>query len=263
MHSLEHIIELDLHYLKSFSKTEICEEGVLFYNEDNPTYYDANHAHIWRKINNPDVVLSKIKKFYQSKSLVPRLYLYNLEENQACIKALEMHGFQYESFTDDIQCWSGESALLPHNPAIGIERVTDTNVEEAMAVEMSISTFGEPSLIKTAFQQTYRSPYFTYYLLKLDGRACCTANLFVSGNQGRIESVATLESYRGQGLIGYILQHIQQQSIQLGLDNLWIMPINAQVAKVYDKANFKSVGKITSIHAFTEGKSIHQIRQNS
>ena len=242
---------------------ETCKEGVLFYNEDNPTYYDANHAHIWRKISNPDEVLSKIKDFYQSKSLVPRLYLYNLEENQACINALEMHGFQYESFTDDIQCWNGESTLLPHNSAIGIERVTDTNVEEAMAVEMSIATFGEPSLIKKAFEQTYRSPYFTYYLLKLDGKACCTANLFVSGNQGRIESVATLESHRGQGLIGYILQHIQQQSIQLGLENLWIMPINAQVTKVYDKANFKSVGKIASLHAFTEGKSIHQIRQNS
>lgn len=87
MNSLEHIIELDLHYLKSFSKMETCKEGVLFYNEDNPTYYDANHAHIWRKISNPDEVLSKIKDFYQSKSLVPRLYLYNLEENQACINA--------------------------------------------------------------------------------------------------------------------------------------------------------------------------------
>lgn len=93
--------------------------------------------------------------------------------------------------------------------------------------------------------------------------ACCSANIFISGNQGRIESVVTTESYRGRGLIGYMLQHIQQQSVKLGLDNLWILPISEQVAKVYEKANFQSVGSIASIHAFTEGKSIQDIRQQA
>lgn len=263
MHKIEHIMQLDIDYIKSFSEMETCHEGVLFYNKEMPTYYDANHAHIWKKISNPDLFLKHIKKYYQAKSLIPRLYLYNVEENQSCIEALEINGFQYESFTDDVQCWNGEYSPLTHNPAIQIERVTAANMEEALAVEMSISTFGEPALIKKAFEQTYRSPHFTYYLLKLDGIACCTANIFISGNQGRVESVATLESYRGRGLIGYILQHIQQESVKQGLEYLWILPINEQVAKVYDKANFKSVGKVESIHAFTEGKCIKQIRQDS
>ncbi len=263
MQKIEHIMQLDIDYIKSFSEMETCHEGVLFYNKEMPTYYDANHAHIWKKITDPDMFLKKIKNYYQSKSLIPRLYLYNVEENQACIEVLENHGFQYESFNDDVQCWNGEYLQLPHNPAIQIERVTDANMEEALDVEMSISTFGEPALIKKAFEETYHSPHFTYYLLRLDGTAVCTANIFVSGNQGRVESVATLESHRGRGLIGYILQHIQQESIKQGLEYLWILPINEQVAKVYDKANFKSVGKIKSIHAFTEGKSIKQIRQDS
>ncbi|WP_155590545.1 GNAT family N-acetyltransferase [Lysinibacillus cavernae] len=263
MFDLERIIQLDIDYVKSFSEMEACQEGALFYNKAIPTYYDANHAHIWRKIEDPHVFLQNIKDFYQSKSLVPRLYLYNLEENQSCIKALETNGFQYEHFNDEIQCWNGEFLLLTPNPTIQIERVTAANMEEALAVEMSISTFGEPSLIKKAFEQTYHSPNFTYYLLKLDGVACCSASIFVSGNQGRVESVATIESYRGRGLIGYMLQHIQQQSVKLGLERLWILPINEQVAKVYDRANFKSVATISSIHAFTEGKSIQDIRQNS
>lgn len=263
MHKIEHIMQLDIDYIKSFSEIETCKEGVLFYNKEMPTYYDANHAHIWKKVVEPNILLKNIKDFYQSKSLIPRLYLYNVEENQSCIEALENYGFQYESFTDDIQCWNGEYVQLSHNPAIQIERVTDANEEEALAVEMSISTFGEPALIKQAFEKTYHSPHFTYYLLRVDGKACCTANIFISGNQGRIESVATIESYRGRGLIGYILQHIQQESVKQGLEYLWILPINEQVAKVYDKANFKSIGKLKSIHAFTEGKSIHQIRQDA
>lgn len=263
MFNLERIMQLDIDYLKSFSEMEEWKEGALFYNKTIPTYYDANHAHIWRKIDHPDVFLQNIKDFYQSKSLIPRMYLYNVEDNHSCLNALEKHGFQCEDFKDDIQCWNGEYVQLTPNPAIQIERVTDTNMEEALAIEMSISAFGEPTLIKQAFEQTYHSPNFTYYLLKLGGVACCSANIFISGNQGRIESVATLESYRGRGLIGYMLQHIQQQSVKLGLEYLWILPISEQVAKVYAKANFQSVGTITSIHAFTEGKSIKEIRQDA
>lgn len=64
-----------------------------------------------------------------------------------------------------------EYSRLSHNPVIQIERVTGANMEEALAVEMSISTFG----IKKAFEETYHCPYFTYYLLRLDGKAYCTA----------------------------------------------------------------------------------------
>ncbi|MEK5333469.1 GNAT family N-acetyltransferase [Lysinibacillus sp. FSL W8-0992] len=260
MLKLEHIIKLDIDYINSFSEMERCAQGVFFYNKEMPTYFDANHAHIWKKIEQEEKFLTDLKRFYTSKGLIPRMYLYNLEENHHCIEALQAHGFQYESFTDEVQCWNGVTVQLPVNPAIQIERVTNDNVQEALAVEMSISTFGEPAIIKEAFDKTYRSQHFTYYLLRMDGVACCTANIFVSGKQGRIESVATLENYRGKGLIGYLLQHIQKESVINRLNYLWILPISEQVANVYTKANFHSLGKITSIHAFTEGKSIQEIR---
>ena len=260
MHKLEDIMQLDIDYINEFSEMERCPEGVFFYNKEMPMYYDANHAHIWKRVEQAETFLTNVKQFYLSKGLIPRMYLYNVEENHHCVEALSSHGFQYESFTDDIQCWNGEFVILPHNPAIRIERVADTNVQEALEVEMSISTFGEPALIKKAFDNMYRSPHFTYYLLKINGVACCTANLFLSGRQGRIESVATLESYRGRGLIGYVLQHIQKEAVKNNLEHLWLLPINEQVAKVYEKANFYSFGKIKSIHAFTEGKTIQEIR---
>ncbi len=128
MFNLERIMQLDIEYVKSFSEVEVSKEGPLFYNQAIPTYYDANHAQIWRKIEQPDAFLQAIKAFYQSKSLIPRIYLYNLEENHLCIEALEKHGFQYEHFVNEIQYWNGEYAILPPNPAIQIERVTDANI---------------------------------------------------------------------------------------------------------------------------------------
>lgn len=263
MNQIEQIMQLDCDYIKSFSHSEIRKEGMYFYNKEMSTYYDANHAHIWREIKDPQSFLLDIKKFYEAKSLVPRLYLYGIEENQHCVEALQEHGFQYETFIDEIQCWNGEFVQLSPAPEIQIERVTDANLSEALAIEMSITTFGEPALIKEAFLRTYHSPHFKYYLLRVGGVACCTANVFTTKKQGRIESVATLESYRGRGLISYLLQHIQKESVKEALEHLWILPISEQVAKVYAKSNFETVGKVSSIHAFTEGKSIQEIRQEN
>lgn len=261
MLQVEQIMQLDIDYIKSFSQVEKWEEGMLFYNQEMPTYYDANHAHIWRKIKDAPSFFTDIKQFYETKGLVPRLYLYNIEENQHCVEALQECGFQHETFTGEIQRWNGDFVHLPPAPEIQIEHVTDANLSEALAIEMRIPTFGEPTLIKEAFLRTYHSPHFTYYLLRVDGVACCTANVFTTKKQGRIESVATVESYRGRGLIGYLLQHIQKESIKKELEHLWILPISEQVAKVYARANFESVITMTSIHAFTEGKSIQEIRQ--
>lgn len=46
-----------------------------------------------------------------------------------------------------------------------------------------------------------------------------------------------------------------------GLDNLWVIPINEKVEKVYEKYGFETVEKIKTGHAFLEGKSIKEIHE--
>ncbi|MFD1735937.1 hypothetical protein ACFSCX_05100 [Bacillus salitolerans] len=42
----QQIEELAFAYLQSFSNRIDKEWGILFYQEEQPMYYDANHAHI-------------------------------------------------------------------------------------------------------------------------------------------------------------------------------------------------------------------------
>jgi predicted acetyltransferase len=77
-----------------------------------------------------------------------------------------------------------------------------------------------------------------------------------------MESVATLEEYRGKGLIGYIIQHIQQQVYKQGFENLWVFPINERVEKVYIRYGFETFMTVTTGHAFLGGKSITEIQKS-
>jgi predicted acetyltransferase len=75
-----------------------------------------------------------------------------------------------------------------------------------------------------------------------------------------MESVATLEEYRGRGLIGELIHYIQKEVAKKGLENLWVFPINEKIEKVYQKYGFKTVAKLKIGHAFLGGRSIKEIQ---
>ena len=59
---------------------------------------------------------------------------------------------------------------------------------------MQHQEFGGREVREKAFEEEFNHPNFIHYLLRYDGVACATACLFISGNQARLESVATLEA---------------------------------------------------------------------
>lgn len=254
--------ETDLFYLESFSTKETRPWGALFWNTDNPMYYDANHADIFSPINEPEqaAVVEEVIAFYREKQLIPRFYLYDSERHQSFIGLLMKKGFFFEELESPVQVWSGSFAHVPSNPELSIERVTDENYEAAMTVECSIQEFGGKEVREKAFAQEYRHPAFQHYLLRLKGTPVSIACTFTHGNDVRVESVATLGDYRGQGLIGHLLCHIQQEFAQSGGKTLWVYPINHLVEKVYQRYGFATLGVMKTGHAYACGKGIKEIR---
>jgi N-acetylglutamate synthase-like GNAT family acetyltransferase len=100
-----------------------------------------------------------------------------------------------------------------------------------------------------AFQEEFQQPCYKHYLLKYKGVSCSTACMFREGEQARLESVATLEPYRGKGLIGYLIQFIQSDIRKDNIQNLWVFPITKQVQKIYEKYGFETLGTIQVDHA--------------
>lgn len=260
MELLEEIFNLDFAYLASFTQGLDREWGILFYNEEQPDYYDANHAHIDRMVENPDEVIKEVFSFFQSRGLLPRFYIYNLDVQGKFISQLKANHFGYEELISPVQLWDKKIIESRNLEEITIELVTLENYTEAIDIECSIKEFGGRAVREKAFQQEFHNPQFTYYLLRYKGVACATACLFTAGKQARLESVATLEVYRGKGLIGHLVRHIQNEAAKRELANLWVFPINEKIEKIYQKYGFRTVAKLKVGHAFFGGKSIKEIQ---
>lgn len=258
---LQDIFELDFAYLESFTTRTNTNWGILFCNEDQPDYYDANHAHISKFPADPKSIINEVVSFYQTKELIPRFYIYNLDVQEELIALLKAKHFGYEELTGTVQLWSKKIYEKNAPDSITIEVVNENNYADALQIECSIKEFGGKEVREKAFEHEFHHPNFTYYLLRYNGVACATACLFVNNKQGRMESVATLEEYRGKGLIGYLIQHIQNEVQNMALENLWVFPINEQIEKIYQKYGFITVNKIKMGHAFLGGKSIKEIQE--
>lgn len=260
MFSLEAVFKMDCAYLSTFTTKIDTSWGMLFYNENQPNYYDANHAHIQQICEHPMSVIDEVTSFYQDKGMIPRFYLYNVEQLHSFISVAKAKHYHYEEFNNPVQLWNHKVVEIETNSRVTIEKVTVDNYQEALEIEGSITEFGGMETIKKVFREQFNHPAFTHYLLRYEGIACSTACIFVYGDQARLESVATLEAYRGKGLIGALIQFIQNEIIKRKIMHLWVFPINETIEKIYQKYGFQTVANLKNGHAYLEGKSIKEIQ---
>ncbi|WNF25187.1 GNAT family N-acetyltransferase [Mesobacillus jeotgali] len=254
------MLELEFAYLATFTTRTDRDWGFLFLNENQPVYYDANHAHIRKEVNHPEKVVDEVISFYQAKKIIPRFYIYNPAEQPDLLRELRSRGFGYEELATPVQLWEQKVVKLDENEFITIEEVTEANYHEVLEIECSIKEIGGREVREKALKDEFEHPAYQHFLLRYKGVACSTACIFAHGKQARMESVATLEGYRGKGLIGYIIQHIQQEVEKQGFENLWVFPINERVEKFYSRYGFDTVMSLTPGHAFLGGKSITELQ---
>jgi N-acetylglutamate synthase-like GNAT family acetyltransferase len=261
MTSSQDIFMLDISYYETFTTRLDTSWGSIFCNENQPNYYDANHAHIIKECVHPQSVINEVISYYQSRKIIPRFYIYNLETQQNLISELKTKNFRYEELISPVQLWNNRVIEIVNNNRITIEKVTEENYQEALDIEGSIKEFGGKETIEKVYEEQFNHRSFSHYLLRYDGIACSTACIFEDGNQARMESVATIEEFRGIGLIGEVIQFIQKEVMNRGIKKLWVFPINESVEKVYQKYGFQTVDKLINGHAFLSGKSIKEIRE--
>lgn len=256
--------ETDIAYKQTFASMEKREWGYLFVNQENPLHYDANHAHLFslpREQEQMQAIIREVVDFYSSKQIYPRFYLYDWENSSSFAEALRQHQFKIEELVSPIQLWRGRKAEVEPCSEIIVEPVTVDNYAEAMAVDGSISELGGKEVREKAFELEYPHPAFQHYLLRYKGMPASIACLFRHGDYMRVENVATRNEFRGKGLIGHMLRHLQEEFVQTDAKYLWVFPINERVEKVYQRWGFDTMESITMGHAFLGGKGILEIRE--
>lgn len=258
---LKKVVELDIAYLDTFSNRMDRSWGYLLFNEDQPSYYAANHALLHEAPDDPKAVIDEVIQFFSEKRLIPRFFFYDLENQAEFLDELYSHNFKYEELVSPIQLWNGKVLEHHKDDRITIERVTEDNFNDALEIECSIKELGGREVREKAFPAEFKHPAFSHYLLRFEGVPCSTACIFERDHQARMESVATLAEFRGKGLIGELIYFLQAEVANRGCENFWVFPINERVEKVYARYGFETAGKIKTGHAFLSGKSILEIQE--
>ncbi|WKB35173.1 GNAT family N-acetyltransferase [Terrilactibacillus sp. S3-3] len=216
--------------------------------------------HISDYCEHPKLVADEVVSYYHSRNIIPRFYIYNTDSQSDLIFELKLRGFECETLINPVQIWDKQVIDISENNSVTIERVTEKNYQEALDIECSIKEFGGKESIEGVFREQFNNRLFSHYLLRYENQACSTACVFQCGEQARMESVATIEDFRGRGLIGHIIQFIQKDMSARGIHTLWVFPINESIEKVYQKYGFITVDKVKMVHAFLGGRSIQDIQ---
>lgn len=264
MNILSMIEESDIAYKSAFSRMERTAWGYLFVNEDNPLHYDANHAHLSQEVLDPskaEHIVAEVVDFFEPKGIFPRFYLYQPAMQQALLDELVKQGFKTESLPSPIQLWQGQLAQTKPRTDVEIEPVTRENYEDCLLVE-SVPELGGREIREKAFALEFDHPAFQHFLLRVNGEPASTLCLLHAGPIVRVENVATLPAFRGQGLIGHLIRHAQEKFLSSGGGQLWVCPINERVEKVYSRYGFVTMEGMPAqhVHAYRGGKGILELR---
>lgn len=143
-------IDLEKAQSNNVTTDYVREWGILYCNEQNPGYYDANHAYVELPIENPESVISEVITFYEQRGLIPRFYVKNVEKDLLFLQLLKEQGFQYEEFEDILQVWTGNIISIQTDENIYIEKVTDKNEQAACEVICGVTEMGDPEMRKRA-----------------------------------------------------------------------------------------------------------------
>jgi hypothetical protein len=172
MTSLQDIFKLDFAYLETFTARKKTIWGDMFCNENQPKYYDANHAHIDQVCKQPQLIIDEVINFYQSRNIIPRFYIYNLEAQQDLVDKLKLNHFRFEELISPVQLWDQMVLEKEKHKETSIELVTKENYSEALHIECSIREFGGKAVREKAFDVEFNHPSFVHYLLRYNGIAC-------------------------------------------------------------------------------------------
>ncbi|WDL97062.1 GNAT family N-acetyltransferase [Alicyclobacillus sp. ALC3] len=253
------IIEMELSYKRSFANVKPQDWGYLFWNDQNPAHWDANHAWVLRQPDDYQTVRETVETFFGKRGGIPRFYMFDAKSTAGFNAYLEEAGYHSETAVDPVQVWNGTLVDVAQDINVAIELVTSNNYQDAMYVECGITEFGGREVRETAFELEFRNSSYRHFLLKFNGAPAGIACIFEHGANARVESVAVLKAHRGHGLVNLLLRRIQEEAKAKRYTSLWVFPVSETVERVYQRCGFTTIGKLESAHVYQSGPGIKEV----
>ncbi len=215
--------------------------GVMFYDDNNPTKHDINHACI---LNNEyiDRAFEEVRDFYMNRGLTPRIYLMagQKEQFEDNIKKSGFHIYDVGNFTHLLLT---EKNLIPKTNKLDIikltsaEQVSDRllkNIYEEYMEEDPDTINRMSRMLKRCIVSEKCGVYVGYFR-----NEPVTMAMTVKGRYGMqfFDLVETGAAYRGQGFARELISYLVEQS------NIptFLYSDNPTAIRIYEQAGFRTI----------------------
>lgn len=219
-----------------------CEErdyGLLFYNEENPKSYDSNHAVIFcDRINDIDIVLDDVVRFYTNKGVTPIIYQSICDEGYFAEieKQLAGHGFEYWIEPQKFMVLTERSTIIP-NPDIEVRRVTYWDDEYATEIYEKAGEPWEIDVARRALQNSSTIFFVAFHRGKPVGMSHC----HLSDGVCRVDYLLVSRESRNIGVGRALIHSFVEYCTENKITDCYLWPDGETAEKIYYEAGFRHI----------------------
>jgi ribosomal protein S18 acetylase RimI-like enzyme len=240
---------------RTSTRTEPFEWGVAFFNDDFAVCYDANLVWVERSLRGVDVttLASEIDRAMGGSRHRNAEVVHDADGTRVALGLAE-HGY------------TGDHALV-----MAHRREPDREPDRSAAEELDHATI-RPFLIETNLRgPSGRAPGVAealadqrrvlvdgagcrFFAQRIDGRVAGACELFVVDGVAQVESVSTLEEFRGLGVARNVVLRAVREARDAGAEIVFLLAdLNDWPQRLYGRLGFDEVGRGWSFTRWPQG----------
>lgn len=241
MNIKELIMLSDIYAPKAYADYQETEWGILFYDANNPTMHDANHACILNE-QYFEAALEEIKSFYLSQGLVPRIYLAGSQHRD--FKALmNGRGFKVRRFGNFQHFLLSEKCMIEPSAQLMIRELKSKNDITEKLLDNLYGAYldEEPDAVsrkRNLLKRAVRSKACRLFCGFFNNEPVCIAML-VKTQFGMycLDFAETAHRFRGRGFARELVAYVTQQCDHPA----FLYSENPTAIRIYQEAGFRRI----------------------
>lgn len=235
MISVDDIIQLDNHHVRSFAEVESRDYGLLYHCRGNPRSHDSNHALILNLDGDLDAAIAEVIAFYRGLGVPPRIYHgFVPGVTEKLLPKLLALGFKMEVFDEDYFVCSEPSIIEPP-PGVDVRRVRALDA----AIRDIFKEDGEWS-VGVIERQLARDDY--HLMVGYVGDTPVTmAALDIAQRVARVDDVMTHPDHRRKGYARALIHGLVHHHQSVSNTALYLYSGIHSAIRIYQEAGFRKL----------------------
>lgn len=236
--NIQRLIDSENSFPGYISDVVVKNYGKLFYNEQNPTSHDSNHAIILNFNIDLRAAIKDIADFYDRKGLIPRIYqAYQHQEVEILQPLLKEEGFEFSEWRDTKFFYFKNKLEVAERKELVIKRVKKL---DSKIIEM-IHTDDDTDRMAGVLVRHLQHENFHLLAGYIGDTAVTMASIELMDSFSRVDDMLTHAEYRNKGYGSALMQSLIDYHSKLSRNQIYLFASDPTAIHMYKAVGFVEI----------------------